>query len=207
MATPCAARHKALVPFEFTPLSLAAGGHEVAALTLRWTFERADLADAIRGQPAFRRLRRLRPWLLLLVLLLCALFALQPTWSNGRSLILPLWVALLLWTMPRLVAWLQWRANPQLHGARMEVTVSATGLRVQSPGSVSDSAWEVFRQVHETDHAFLLGFSPKASSPVLVLPKRAVTGKSEIAALGGLLRRRIDGSKTATSDKASRRAP
>lgn len=185
-----------------------AGGHEDAALTLRWTFERADLADAIRGQPAFRRLRRLRPWLLLLVLLLCALFALRPTWSNGRSLILPLLVVLLLWTMPRLVAWLQWRANPQLHGARMEVTVSAPGLRVQRPGAVSDSAWEVFRQVHETDRVFLLGFSPKASGPVLVLPKRALAGQAEIAALGALLRRGIDGSKTSTSDnKASRRTP
>jgi hypothetical protein len=29
------------------------GGHDDAALTLRWTVERADLEDAIRGQPAF----------------------------------------------------------------------------------------------------------------------------------------------------------
>lgn len=181
-----------------------AGGHEDAPFTLRWIFERADLEDAIRGQPAFRRLRRLRRWMLPLVLLLCALFALRPTWSNGRTLILPLLVVLLLVTMPRLVAWLQWRANPQLHGARMEVTVSASGLRVRSPGAVSDSAWEVFRRVHETDRAFLLGFSPKASSPVLLLPKRGLTGQADIAALGALLRRRIDGSRTATSGGPSR---
>jgi hypothetical protein len=142
-----------------------------------------------------------------LVLLLCVLFALRPTWSNGRTLVLPLLVVLLLETMPQLVTWLQWRANPQLHGARMEVTVSATGMRVQSPCAVSDSTWEVFRQVHETDHAFLLGFSPKASSPVLVLPKRALTGGADIAALGALLRRRIDGNKTFTSGRSNRRTP
>jgi YcxB-like protein len=176
-------------------------------LTLRWTFERADLEDAVRGQPAFRRLRRLRRWLLLLVLLACVLFALRPTWANGRTLVLLLVVLLLLETMPRLVAWLQWRANPQLHGAGMEVTVSATGMRVQSPGAVSDCAWEVFRQVHETDRAFLLSFSPKASSPVLVLPKRAVTGQADIAALGALLHRMIGGSKTSTSGRPSRGTP
>ena len=184
-----------------------AGGYEDAAFTLRWTFERADLEDAIRGQPAFRRLRRLRPWLLLLVLLVCVLFGFRPTWSNGRTLALLLLVLLLLETMPRLVAWLQWRANPQLHGARMEVTVSATGMRVQSPGAVSDCAWEVFRQVHETDRAFLLSFSPKASSPVLVLPKRAVTGQADIAALGAWLHRMIGGSKTSTSGRPSRGTP
>ena len=172
-----------------------AGGHEDAAFTLGWTFERADLEDAVRGQPAFRRLRRRRRWLLLLVLLVCVLFAFRPTWSNGRTLAIVLLVLLLLETMPRLLAWLQWRANPQLHGAEMAVTVSATGMRVQSPGAVSDCAWEVFRQVHETDRAFLLSFSPKASSPVLVLPKRAVTGQADLAALGALLHRMIGGSK------------
>jgi hypothetical protein len=183
------------------------GGHEDAAFTLRWTFERADLEDAVRGQPAFRRLRRLRRWLLLLVLLACVLFAFRPTWSDGRTLALLLLVLLLLETMPRLVAWLQWRANPQLHGAGMEVTVSATGMRVQSPGAVSDCAWEVFRQVHETDRAFLLSFSPKASSPVLVLPKRAVIGQADIAALGALLHRMIGGSKTSASGRPSRGTP
>ena len=191
---------------ESTPKELA-GGDEDAAYTLRWTFERADLADAIRGLPAFRRLRHVRRLLLLVVLLLCVLFALRPTWSSGRALVLPLLVVVLLQTMPQLVAWLQWRANPQLHGALMEATVSATGLRVQHPGSVSDSAWEVFRRVHETDRAFLLGFSPKASGPVLVLPKRAVTGQAEIAALGALLRRMIDGNKPFTSGRSSRRTP
>jgi YcxB-like protein len=110
-------------------------------------------------------------------------------------------VLVLLETMPRLLAWQQWRANPQLHGAEMEVTVSATGMRVHSPGAVSDCAWEVFRQVHETDRAFLLSFSPKASSPMLVLPKRGVTGQADIAALGALLHRRIGGSKTSTSGR------
>jgi len=183
------------------------GGHDDAAFTLRWTFERADLEDAVRGQPAFRRLRRLRRWLLLLVLLACVLVAFRPTWSNGRTLALVLLVLLLLETMPRLVAWQQWRANPQLHGAGMGVTVSATGMRVHSPGAVSDCAWEVFRQVHETDRAFLLSFSPKASSPVLVLPIRAVTGQADIAALGALLHRMIGGSKTSTSGRPSRGTP
>lgn len=184
-----------------------AGGHEDAAFTLRWTFERADLEETVRGLPALRRLRRLCRWLWPLVVLLGVLFALGPTWSNARSLILLLLVVLLLETMPQLVAWLQWRANPQLHGARMEVTVSASGLRVQSPGAVSDSAWEVFRQVHETDRAFLLGFSPKASSPVMLLPKRGLTEQADIAALSALLRRRIDGGKTSTPSRPSRRTP
>ena len=184
-----------------------AGGRDDAAFTLRWTFERADLEDAVRGQPAFRRLRRLRRWLLLLVLLAGVLFAFRPAWSTGRTLALLLLVLVLLETMPRLMAWLQWRANPQLHGAEMGVTVSATGMRVQSPGAVSDCAWQVFRQVHETDRAFLLSFSPKASSPVLVLPKRAVTGQADIAALGALLHRMIGGSNPSTSGRPSRRTP
>jgi hypothetical protein len=184
------------------------GGHDDAAFTLRWTFERADLEDAVRGQPGFRRLRRLRRWLLLLALLACVLVAFRPTWSNGRTLAIVLLVLLLLETMPRLIAWLQWRANPQLHGAEMGVTVSATGMRVQSPGAVADCAWEVFRQVHETDRAFLLSsFSPKASSPVLVLPIRAVTGQADIAALGALLHRMIGGGKTSTSGRPSRGTP
>ncbi len=184
-----------------------AGGHDDAAFTMRWTFERADLEDAVRGQPAFRRLRRLRRWLLLLVLLACVLFAFRPTWPNGRTLALLLLVLLLAETMPRLMAWLQWRANPQLHRAEMGVTVSATGMRVQSPGAVSDCAWQVFRQVHETDRAFLLSFSPKASSPVLVLPKRAVTGQADLAALRALLHRMIGGSRPSTSGRPSRGAP
>jgi hypothetical protein len=90
----------------------------------------------------------------------------------------------------------------------MEVTVSATGMRVQSPGAVSDCAWEVFRQVLETDRAFLLSFSPKASSPVLVLPKRALTGQADVAALRALLHRMIGGSsKTSTSGRSSRGTP
>ncbi len=184
-----------------------ASGHDDAAFALRWSFERADLEDALRGQPAFRRLRRLRRWLLLLALLACVLFAFRPTWSNGRTLAIVLLVLLLLETMPRLVAWQQWRANPQLHGAGMEVTVSATGMRVQSPGAVSDCAWEVFRQVLETDRAFLLSFSPKAASPVLVLPKRALTGQADVAALRALLHRMIGGSKTSTSGRSSRGTP
>lgn len=184
-----------------------AGGHDDAAFTMRWTFERADLEDAVRGQPAFRRLRRLRRWLLLLALLACVLFAFRPTWPSGRTLALLLLVLLLPETMPRLMAWLQWRANPQLHRAEMGVTVSATGMRVQSPGAVSDCAWQVFRQVHETDRAFLLSFSPKASSPVLVLPKRAVTGQADLAALRALLHRMIGGSRPSTSGRPSRGAP
>jgi YcxB-like protein len=184
-----------------------AGGHDDAAFTLRWTFECADLEDALRGQPVFRRLRRLRRWLLVLALLAGILTAFRPTWSNGRTLALMLLLLLLFETMPRLVAWQQWRANPQLHGAEMGVTVSATGMRVHSPGAVSDCAWEVFRQVHETDRAFLLSFSPKASSPVLVLPKRALSGQADIAALGALLHRKIDGGKTSTSGRPSRGTP
>jgi len=172
------------------------GRHADPAFTLRWTFERADLEDAVRGQPAFRRLRRLRRWLLLLGLLACVLFAFRPTWSNGRTLAILLLVVVLLETMPRLMAWLQWRASPQLHGGGMEVTVSATGVRVQSPGAVAECAWEVFRQVHETDRAFLLSFSPKAWSQVLVLPKRAVTGQADVAALRALLHRMIGGGST-----------
>ena len=184
-----------------------AGGRDDPAFTLRWTFERADLEDAVRGQPGFRRLRRLRRWLLLLGLLACVLFAFRPTWSNGRTLAIVLLVVVLLETMPRLMAWLQWRANPQLHGGGIEVTVSAVGVRVQSPGAVAECAWEVFRQVHETDRAFLLSFSPKAWSQVLVLPKRAVTGQADVAALGALLHRMIGGSKTSTSGRPSRGTP
>ena len=180
-----------------------AGRHDDALFTLRWTFERADLEDALRGQPAFRRLRRLRRWLLLLALLVGILFAFRPTWSNGRTLALVLLLALLFETMPRLVAWQGWRANPQLHGAEMEATVSAAGMRVHSPGAVSDCAWEVFRQVHETDRAFLLSFSPKASSPVLVLPKRALSRQGDIAELGALLHRMIGG-ETSASGRPSR---
>jgi hypothetical protein len=62
----------------------------------------------------------------------------------------------------------------------------------------------VFPQVHGTDRAFLLSFSPKASSPVLVLPKPAVTGQAGIAALRALLQRMIGGSKPSTSGMPSR---
>jgi hypothetical protein len=117
-----------------------AGAHDGAAFRLRWTFERADLEDAIRAQPAFRRLRRFRRWVLVLVVLVGVLFAFRPTWSSGR--------------------------------------------------------WDVFRQVHQTDRAFLLSFSPKASSPVLVVPKRALAGQADIDALGALLHRMIGGAKT-----------
>jgi YcxB-like protein len=183
-----------------------AGGHDDADFTLRWTFERADLEDAIRAQPAFRRMRRLRRWLLALILLVGVLLAFRPTWSDGRTLALLLVVVLLTEGAPRLVAWQQWRANPQLHGGGMEATVSATGLRVQSPGAVSDYGWEAFRRVLETDRAFLLCFSPKASSPVLVLPKRALPGQADIAALRALLNRMIGG-KTSTSSAPGGGAP
>lgn len=172
------------------------GRHDDAAFTLRWTFERADLEDAVRGQPAFGRLRRLRRWLLLLGLFACVLFAFRPTWSNGRTLAILLLVVVLLEIMPRLMAWLQWRASPRLHGGGMEVTVSATGVRVHSPGAVAECAWELFGQVHETDRAFLLSFSPTAWSQVLVLPKRAVTGQADVAALRALLYRMIGGGST-----------
>jgi hypothetical protein len=50
------------------------GRQDDPAFTLRWTFQRADLQDAVRGQPAFRRLRRGRRRLLLAALLVCVLF-------------------------------------------------------------------------------------------------------------------------------------
>jgi hypothetical protein len=180
------------------------GRQDDPAFTLRWTFQRADLQDAVRGQPAFRRLRRGRRRLLLAALLVCVLFAFRPTWLNGGLLAGLLLGVLLLETMPRLMGWQQWRANPQLHGG-MEVTVSATGVRVQSPGAAGEYTWGVFRQVHETDRAFLLSFSPNAWSPVLVLPKRAVTGQADVAALRALLHRMVGGSSTA--GRSSRRTP
>jgi hypothetical protein len=117
---------------------------------------------------------------------------------NGSVLAAVLLGLLLTETMPRLMGRQQWRANPRLHGG-MEVTVSATGVRAQSPGAAGECAWELFKQVHETDRAFLLSFSPRAWSPVLVLPKRAVTGQADVAALRALLHRMIGGGAVASA--------
>lgn len=173
------------------------GTHGGPAFTLRWTYERADLRDAVMGQPAFKRQRRIGRRLLLGAVVACALLAFRPGWSNGALLAALLFGALMVEVAPRLAAWQQWRANPQLHG-EAEATVSATGVRAQIPGAETDYGWEVFRQVHETRRALLLAFSAKSAGPVLMLPKRALTPPGDVAALRDLVHRMIGGSATST---------
>jgi hypothetical protein len=107
-----------------------------------------------------------------------------------------LWPVLLIAVITRGMPWLMtrlaWHANKRLHGGDMEVTVSAAGLRVQSPGAVNESTWDVFQRVHETDRAFLLSFTKAVTSSV-ALPKRAVAAEADIAALRALLHRMISG--------------
>jgi hypothetical protein len=62
------------------------GEHEGPAVTLRWTFERADLQDAVGRQPAYRRFSRQGRRLLLGALAACVLFAFRPTWLIGGLL-------------------------------------------------------------------------------------------------------------------------
>jgi hypothetical protein len=169
------------------------GRHDGPAFTLRWIFERADLQDAVMRQPAFRRQNRQGRWLLLAAPFACVLFAFRPTWLNGGLLAGLLLGALALKAAPLLTASQQLRGNPQLHG-EIEATVSAVGVRVHVPGAATEYAWEAFRRVVETDRAFLLSFALNAKGPFLVLPKRALTGQADVAALRDLLDRMIRGS-------------
>jgi hypothetical protein len=172
--------------------------------TVHWIFERADLEDAFKAWPVFRRYRRWRRWLVALAVLVCVSIASRPTWSDVGVLALVLLAVLVLETTPRLMAWLGWRADPRLHGGEMEATVSAAGVRVEGPGAVSECAWEMFQQVYETDRAFLLSVT-KALSSAIVLPKRAVTGQADIAGLRILLHRMVRGSSI--PGKTSRGTP
>jgi hypothetical protein len=120
----------------------------------------------------------------------CVLFVLRPTWLNA-SLAAGLFLgALVLETAPRLTASQQLRGNPQLHG-EINATVTALGVRLNIPGAATEYAWDAFRQLDETDRAFLLSLAPNAKGPFVVLPKRALTGHAELFALRDLLHRMI----------------
>lgn len=165
-----------------------------AAFTLRWTFDRAELQDAVEAQSAFKRRFRLFRLLLLVAMIVLAVdFAVHPTWSSGGRLAGALVALLLIQALPWFSVRQQWRANPRLHG-EIEATVSYFGVRVRVPGSTTEHAWEAFRHLEESDRAFLLSFSPKAGSPFVALPKRALSGEAEVAALRDLLHRKIGGS-------------
>lgn len=162
--------------------------------TLRWVLERADLEDAARGNAVFKRhRRRVHRTLVPSVLLVGVLVVFRPTWLSFALLVGALLGALLLETQPRLTAMQQWRANAQLRG-EMEVTVSAAGVRARGPGAAAEYGWQVFRHVDETSRSFLLSSSLRAGATALVLPKRALAGPAEVAAMRDFLHRVTGGS-------------
>jgi hypothetical protein len=172
----------------------ATGEHGHPAFALRWTYERADLQDAVLRQAVYRRYRRQAArWLSLAAMAVCVLFAFRPTWLHGGLLAGLLLGTLAVKTGPRLTASQQLRGNPQLHG-EIEATVSAAGVRLHVPGAATEYAWAAFRQVDETDRTFLLSFSPNAQGPFLVLPKRALTDQTDVPALRDMLHHMIRGS-------------
>jgi hypothetical protein len=173
---------------------------DAGPFTLRWTFEQADLRDALTGRRTARRQRRRMRVVLLVLLVLVALAALLDA-TTGETMQLGsyariLGLALLTWAMvegmPRLQAWLQWRGTPLLHGD-WEAVMSAAGVRVRGQVTTTEHAWPAFQQVDETKRSFLLAYSAKAQGPVVVLPKRALTNPADIVAVRHLLHRMIAG--------------
>jgi YcxB-like protein len=161
------------------------------AFTLHWTFDRAELREAMTAQGSFQRRFRLLRLVVLVALVLAALsFAIHPTWRGGDALAVVFAAMLLIQALPWITVRQQWRANPKLHG-EIEAIVTNLGVRVRVPGSSTEHTWEAFQKVDESDRAFLLSFSPRAGSPFLVLPKRALAGEAEVAALRDLLHRKI----------------
>ena len=164
------------------------------AFTLRWTFDRTELQEAVEAQGAFKRRLRLFRLLILVALFFLALdFALHPTWSGGGRMAGALVGLLLVQALPWFSVRQQWRANPRLHD-EIEATVTDLGVRIRVPGSTTEHTWEAFRKVDESDRAFLLSFSAKSGSPFVALPKRALRDQAEVAALRNLLHRRIGAS-------------
>ncbi|HEX6678095.1 MAG TPA: YcxB family protein [Actinomycetes bacterium] len=161
------------------------------AFTLRWTFDRGELQEAVGAQGSFkRRLLRIRVLFLVTLVLAALSFALHPTVAGFEAMAGVLLAMLLIQALPWISVRQQWRANPRLQ-SEIEATVTNLGVRVRVPGSTTEHSWDAFQKVAETDRVFLLSFTPKAGSPFLALPKRALAGEAEVAALRDLLRRKI----------------
>jgi hypothetical protein len=171
---------------------------DARSFTLRWTYEQADLRDAIRGRRTARRQRRLVLVGLAVVLVCVALVAaLDATtegsvgfWRYAQFVGLGLLLVLLVEGTPRLVAWSQWRGSPVLRG-EWEAVVSAAGVHMRGRMTEGDHAWSAFQQLDETERAFLLAYSAKSQAPIVLLPKRALADPADVDALRELLRGRI----------------
>lgn len=143
--------------------------HMNQTIEFRWTPERQDWIEAIRAVSWLHRWSRV----LALVALMGAVGGFwQRIWSVGSGLLV---AAVLLFVITELQVREAFRRNPRASKQQFAV-LDDDGVHVWLDDARTDFGWHAFHSWRETSRSYLLRLGTASSTPVLVIPKRALDG-------------------------------
>lgn len=166
-------------------------GTAQASVTLEFTLERRDFADAVT---AWYRSRRfgffVRTGCAVPLFLACvALTGLRIALDGPGSLDVAAWALPLAPVLLLLMPWLSSGAHAKAnaHHGRLRATVDGAGIRLRGARVENVSEWPNFGGYIETRNAFLLRSPEKAGRQMVILPKRGLADEADTSRLRALL--------------------